>query len=491
MRRRRGGGGGGRRARRPASIPPQDARRTATLPDIEFLIPARRVGGAARKRVEMLRTHSMNAQLVRQSSVETAQCCAAACCGRVGLCFLLFIVGMVSLAFGAVRANEDGRGINLYLLVLATAPSIFILVYLSRTFGTSIDRCQVVLTFFTTTLWMVVLLSLESYLTFSGAFRVVYRLDHTCDICFAANECSDTCELGGHPLQNVSGLLNLGVNASEHQACDHSCGDIVPTALDATPAGPCACPWRTLVSAYITAGFAEETLKYVSVVTIHTKDWVADPQALVLYAATSGCAFALVENIMYVFQATTFGIFPERGVYTAVTRAFSAVPMHAGTACIIGAMLGRRRFVGRPDRDDLPEDQKRERLGYPRIIFLPILFHGTYDWVLMAAPFDGDINVALAAAILGLLWITARYQYVLVDSFPGVGRIPRVNVRELENKGVLPHATLSECLCHNVLCCQCGRCGDTRNRNMRLTTIQHASAANAGMGYSGLSNSNP
>jgi hypothetical protein len=89
------------------------------------------------------------------------------------------------------------------------------------------------------------------------------------------------------------------------------------------------------------------------------------------------------------------------------------------------------------------------------------------------------------------LWITARYQYVLVDSFPGVGRIPRVNVRELENKGVLPHATLSECLCHNVLCCQCGRCGDTRNRNMRLTTIQHASAANAGMGYSGLSNSNP
>ena len=92
----------------------------------------------------------MNAQLVRQSSVETAQCCAAACCGRVGLCFLLFIVGMVSLAFGAVRANEDGRGINLYLLVLATAPSIFILVYLSRTFGTSIDRCQVVLTFFTT-----------------------------------------------------------------------------------------------------------------------------------------------------------------------------------------------------------------------------------------------------------------------------------------------------------------------------------------------------
>jgi hypothetical protein len=104
----------------------------------------------------------------------------------------------------------------------------------------------------------------------------------------------------------------------------------------------------------------------------------------------------------------------------------------------------------------------------------------------MAKPFGGPLDTLAAVVVLLLCWVMARWQYVLVDNYPGVGKIPRVDVRELEKQGTLPHATLSECVCHNIFCCRCGRCGDTQNRDMRLTAIQHASAATAGSGYSGL-----
>ena len=59
----------------------------------------------------MFRTNSMNAQLVWQHSAETAKCCAASCCGRVGLFFLLFILGMVALVVVAGNPKkEDDRG---------------------------------------------------------------------------------------------------------------------------------------------------------------------------------------------------------------------------------------------------------------------------------------------------------------------------------------------------------------------------------------------
>jgi hypothetical protein len=326
----------------------------------------------------------MNAQLVRQHSAETAKCCAASCCGRVGLFFLLFILGMVALVVGAVRELPESSGdafspeehhghVSLYLFVLSTAPPIFILVYLSRTFGTSIDRCQVVLTFFTAVLWTGALLAGEQWMIFSGALRAVYRLDSTCDRCFGAGLCTDTCALGLSP-PNASAAASGSWSSAADGVCDESCAAWgtdctdcgpaeIPTMTDADPIGSCPCSWRVFVSAFFVAGLFEETLKYVSVVTIYTKSWVADPSALVLYAVTAACGFALVENMLYVASASFYGFLPENGIRTAAVRAFLAIPLHAGTGCIIGAMLSRRRFVGRPEVPDVPESQQSQRLG--------------------------------------------------------------------------------------------------------------------------------
>ena len=424
-------------------------------------------------------------QLLRQESREVAKFCATSCSVRFALFSALFVGGMVALAYGANSAIEKDAHVNAYLLALSIAPPIFILVFLSRTFGDSIDRCQVALTFFTAVLWMVPLLGFETWLAAAGGLRAIYRLDPTCDACFDAPACSDNCQIGGQPLRNVYYFAGDG-SGSADGSCDltKTCAAVVPTTLDASPTGPCDCPCRSFTSAYIMAGFFEENLKYLSVITIYTKDYVADPQALVLYAITAGCGFALGENLMYVFTAGF--VTPEAGVANGVLRAFTAIPMHAGTACIIGAMLSRRKFLGKLYIEESPSEmQKSERLGWLRIIFLPIFFHGTYDWFLMAHPFDPDLNWSAAMITLMLCWITARYQFVYITA----RYVDRVNVRELEQQGVLPQATLKGCLCHNIFCCRCGRCGDTENRAMRLTQIQQASASNGKGHYTGLQSS--
>ena len=152
---------------------------------------------------------------------------------------------------------------------------------------------------------------------------------------------------------------------------------------------------------------------------IYSKDYVADPEALVLYAVTAACGFALLENVQYVVSSSLVSS-EEEAAGIAMMRAILTVPLHAGTGCVIGAMLARRRFVG--------EKVAAERLGFCRIIAMPVLLHGTFDWVLFARPFEGadGLNSAVVPLLLVVLtWIIGRWQYVRIDSHPDVGRIPR------------------------------------------------------------------
>lgn len=158
--------------------------------------------------------------------------------------------------------------------------------------------------------------------------------------------------------------------------------------------------------------------------TIYRKDYIGDPQALVLYAITAACGFSLMENLQYtLFRANSSTMV---GVEVATVRAILTVPMHAGTGCVIGAMIARRRFVGRTVASERP--------GFGRIIAMPVLLHGSFDWVLFARPISSVIaagaapwldRVAAPMLIMVLTWYVGRWQYVLVDSHPEIGRIPR------------------------------------------------------------------
>jgi len=399
--------------------------------------------------------------------------CTTGCCSRLGVFLAIYVCVLLGLALG-VRAAGASPGYSLLGLVgVAITPPMLFIFFLASTFGESVDRTQVCLTFFTAILWMTPLMFLiYGVLAPSGALRWLYVMDPVCGDCFdSVTECgarahADCCLPDPH---DSSRAFQWDMTPADGGRCQ------VPLESDAEPSGLCTCVSRNMVMAFFRAGFLEETLKYLSVCSIYRKDYVADPSALVLYAITAACGFALAENLEYVLSSASAS--SEQALHTAILRALLSIPLHAGTGAVMGAMLARRRFVGRKVPD--------QNLGFCHIIALPVILHGLYDYSAFAQPF-GEAGTQVAAAVNNIVvpfavvvatWLTARAQYTQVDSHPLVGRIPRVNVRLLEREGILPHAKLSDCLCRNflwdVLCC-------TDNSQhaiglMRVTEIQYAS----------------
>ena len=412
---------------------------------------------------------------------KNATTCSTSCCASVAQ-FLLTYVTVMTVAVICAATATTAPSSAVSLLALAVAPPLAILAFLVHKFGESVDRRQVCLTFCTAVLWMIPLLAfIYNVLAGSGALRAVYSLDSTCAECYAsvaerARPCDavevivrvESDQLCCLPdVENFTMAYTWPIASTKDDPCP------LPLSLDADPAiasWTCSCHWRNVVLAFFRAAFLEETLKFLAVANIYTKDYVADPSALLLYAIAGACGFAAVENVQYV-MAALHGSSTQQAIWTAIVRATLSVPLHAGTGAIIGALLARRRFVGRK--------VSSEYVSFFRIIVLPVLFHGCYDWFSFEQPLGtaGSPSAALlnnivAPALLTLgTWLTARHEYAKVDSHPQVGPIPRVNVRLLEAQGTIPHARLSDCLCRNFIF-EIFRQPEQR---MRLTTIQEAS----------------
>lgn len=110
---------------------------------------------------------------------QSADFCAAGCCGRVCGFVAIYVVLIGGLCLAVLKGPWDTGGIAqvlLFLLLAAGPPALFLL-FISRTFGHAIDRCQVALTFFTAGLLMVPLIVIISVLPFTGLYRALYRLD--------------------------------------------------------------------------------------------------------------------------------------------------------------------------------------------------------------------------------------------------------------------------------------------------------------------------
>jgi RsiW-degrading membrane proteinase PrsW (M82 family) len=83
----------------------------------------------------------------------------------------------------------------------------------------------------------------------------------------------------------------------------------------------------------------------------------------IVYAVFISLGFAGIENVLYVFSY---------GVEIGYVRAFTAVPLHALVAVVMGYHLG------------LAKMGTNRRNGHLFLaLVLPILFHGFYDWILM------------------------------------------------------------------------------------------------------------
>lgn len=116
--------------------------------------------------------------------------------------------------------------------------------------------------------------------------------------------------------------------------------------------------------AFVVAGGTEELFKYLALYILVWRSPSFNEQFDgIVYAVFVSLGFAGVENVLYVMDG---------GMQTALMRALTAVPAHAIFGISMGYYFGiARRY-------------KELRKNYLRkAIFIPILLHGIYDFILM------------------------------------------------------------------------------------------------------------
>ncbi len=136
------------------------------------------------------------------------------------------------------------------------------------------------------------------------------------------------------------------------------------------------------LKAFFQAAFLEEFFKFcVLFYFCSTFTHFNEPMDGIVYGITASLGFAFYENITYVYFADTF----RDSLEIAWARAFTAVPSHAFDGVIMGFFIGRYYFI-----------KKGKNINLSLALVIPILFHGTYDWVLM----EESINYKLMYLVI-------------------------------------------------------------------------------------------
>lgn len=184
------------------------------------------------------------------------------------------------------------------------------------------------------------------------------------------------------------------------------------------------------IEAYFRAAFLEELLKYVAVRRILFKDRVADCGGLIVYGLAAAAGFATAENIQYTMI---------HGVFVTYMRMVLSIPLHCCTGLMIGIFLGYRKFLGE---------------GYNccdkfwLALAMPVLTHGTYDFILMlpqTAPLDGAARMFLTLGVLVGGFVVCRLMWLRIDN------VCVVHVKDLQAEGRISKST---CCCWDCDCCR-------------------------------------
>ncbi|HKK66991.1 MAG TPA: PrsW family glutamic-type intramembrane protease [Bacteroidales bacterium] len=158
--------------------------------------------------------------------------------------------------------------------------------------------------------------------------------------------------------------------------------------------------WQhAFVNSFLVAGLCEESMKLIALLLIVWRsNYFNEKFDGILYAVFVSLGFALVENIMYV---------TGNGHQVGITRALTAVPAHAVFGITMGFYLARAKFTSRGKWHKLL-----------RAWYIPIILHGTYNYILMATS-----NYLLLSFVLyvGLLYLLG-YKEMRVSSLGSIFR---------------------------------------------------------------------
>jgi RsiW-degrading membrane proteinase PrsW (M82 family) len=163
----------------------------------------------------------------------------------------------------------------------------------------------------------------------------------------------------------------------------------------------------TAVFSYLIVAFSEEGSKFLALRFIpYRRKSFDDPFDGIVYAVMVGMGFATLENIGYVY---------EHGLATGITRMFLSVPAHGTFAVLMGYHVGLAKF-------DLTNRRRHMLLA----VFLPVFFHGTFDFFLFVGNtwlhFAGALVSFIVAVKLSLKLIR-RKQAISRDHFEGIDSI--------------------------------------------------------------------
>jgi RsiW-degrading membrane proteinase PrsW (M82 family) len=167
----------------------------------------------------------------------------------------------------------------------------------------------------------------------------------------------------------------------------------------------------TAVLTFIVIALSEEGSKYLAIRFVpYRRKAFDDPFDGIVYAVMVGMGFATLENIGYVM---------EHGFGTGILRMFLSVPAHATFAVLMGYYMGLAKF-------DPVNRTKYMMLA----IFWPVVFHGTFDFLLFVGStwlhFGGAVVSFIVAVRLSLKLIK-RKQEISRNHSLGVDTITGIN----------------------------------------------------------------
>jgi RsiW-degrading membrane proteinase PrsW (M82 family) len=143
--------------------------------------------------------------------------------------------------------------------------------------------------------------------------------------------------------------------------------------------------------AFVVAAVTEEGFKFLFLYWFMRKHKEFDQfYDGIVYAVFLSMGFALIENILYVLQGG-FGV--------AFLRSVLSVPGHGLFGVIMGYFFALAKFSGNQQR----------KIYYWLSFFIPLIFHGLYDFFLMATGVTSDgwiIFICLVAflVLMVILW---------------------------------------------------------------------------------------
>lgn len=145
-------------------------------------------------------------------------------------------------------------------------------------------------------------------------------------------------------------------------------------------------PSKWVMSFFLAAGVEEFVKWFILMYYIYNHKEFEEPYDGIVYAASVSLGFATMENIIY---AWSYGLEPM----ALLLRALFPVSGHALFAVIMGYYLGTSKFV-----------QSKARFWIAISLFIPILWHGIFDFILTHTHMPWT---ALLIPLMIFLWIYA------------------------------------------------------------------------------------